>query len=78
MGIDSIIAEIDAEIARLNEARTLLAGMGKLSITGKTAKSKPAAKKAKRSRVLSPEARKRIADAQRRRWAAQKKAKKEA
>jgi hypothetical protein len=40
-------------------------------ITKKAAKAAPA-KKAKKRRVLSPEARKRIADAQRKRWAAQK------
>jgi hypothetical protein len=41
---------------------------GKNKAKAKTAK----VVKAKKERVLSPEARKRIADAQRRRWAAQK------
>jgi hypothetical protein len=36
------------------------------------AKKSPAKAKGKKRRVLSPEARKRIADAQRKRWAAQK------
>jgi hypothetical protein len=42
--------------------------------TAKAAKAAPAAKtaKTKKRRVLSPEARQRIADAQRKRWAAQK------
>jgi sugar/nucleoside kinase (ribokinase family) len=73
MGIDSILAEIDAEIARLTEARSLLAGMGSVSPASTKGKAaKKAAKKAGKKRVLSPEARKRIADAQRKRWAAQR------
>jgi sugar/nucleoside kinase (ribokinase family) len=73
MGIDSILAEIDAEIARLTQARALLATMG--SATPAATKVKAATKTAKKvgkKRVLSPEARKRIADAQRKRWAAQR------
>jgi len=73
MGIDSILAEIDAEIARLTEARALLASMD--SVTPAATKSKAlkkAAKKAGKKRVLSADARKRIADAQRKRWAAQR------
>jgi len=76
---DSIVALIDAEIARLTQVRSLVAGIGKVAakkIERKTksvpAKSAKSAKSAKKRRVLSPEARKRIADAQRRRWAAQK------
>ena len=73
MATDSILSLIDAEIARLTQVRSLLAGIGKTpaKVTGRKTKSAPA-KKAKKRRVLSPEARKRIADAQRRRWAAQK------
>lgn len=80
MTIDTILSQIDAEIERLTQVRKLLAGSGSVSITVPKRKTKAApAKKAKKSRVLSPEARKRIADAQRRRWAAQKsKSKKEA
>jgi hypothetical protein len=78
---DSILALIDAEIARLKQVRSLLASTGKVAIQlpeRKTAKA-PAKVKVKKTRVLSPEARKRIADAQKKRWAAQKaKAKKEA
>lgn len=82
MAIDSILAEIDAEIERLTQARKLLAGATGAASFATPRKSagaaKGAAKKGKRTRVLSAEARKRIADAQRRRWAAQKsKAKKE-
>lgn len=73
MANDSILALIDAEIARLTQVRSLLAGIGKVpaKLTERNA-TKAAAKKSKKRRVLSPEARKRIADAQRKRWAAQK------
>lgn len=78
MSIDSILSQIDAEISRLQQVRKLLAGVGSISSTvvSKARKTKAAGTTAKRKRVLSPEARKRIADAQRRRWAAQKKANK--
>jgi hypothetical protein len=74
MAIDPILAQIDAEIARLMQARSLLANLGTVSIAGTGPKATTAPPKAKRrkKRVLSPEARKRIADAQRKRWAAQK------
>jgi hypothetical protein len=73
MAIDSILSQIDAEIARLTQVRKLLAGSGSNSITVPQRKTKSApAKSSRKARVLSPEARKRIADAQRRRWAAQK------
>jgi len=73
MGIDSIIAQLDSEIARLTQVRALLATTGKVAskIAAATAK-KAAAASGKKKRVLSPEARKRIADAQHRRWAALK------
>lgn len=78
MAIDSIISQLDAEIARLIQVRKLLAGSSAASFTATERKAKSAAGKAKTNRVLSPEARKKIADAQRRRWAAQKsKSKKE-
>jgi hypothetical protein len=86
MANDSILSLIDAEIARLTQVRSLLANVGKVAIKVTERKNKktaaPAAAKvkavkavkvkAKKTRVLSPEARKRIADAQRKRWAAQK------
>jgi hypothetical protein len=81
MSIDSILAQIDAEIATLTHARSLLANIETIAaeVTESKTKKAPAKAKAKKRRVLSPEARKRIADAQRKRWAAQKaKAKKEA
>lgn len=86
MAIETIIAQLDAEIARLYQVRNLLSSTGKVDgklgtangVAGK--KTRGAAKgNTKAKRVLSPEARKAIADAQRRRWAAQKaKVKKEA
>jgi hypothetical protein len=71
MSTDSILAQIDAEIARLTKVRALLAATGKVTASSSAAKPKAGAK-VRKQRVLSPEARKRIADAQRRRWAAQK------
>jgi hypothetical protein len=84
MAIESIIAQLDAEISRLNQVRNLLSATGKVEAKITAVKGKPGRKpkakaakvpaKAKKGvkRVLSPEARKAIADAQRRRWAAQK------
>ena len=78
MSIESILAEIDAEIARLSQVRSLLAGSRSVSTAATKSKSSTAPSKGKRRRVLSADARKRIADAQRKRWAAQKaKAKKD-
>ena len=79
MQLSSILAEIDLEIARLEQARTLLAGEP-AAIVKKTRKSKSvvvatdAPVKRKKKRNLSPEGRKRIAEAVRRRWELQKKA----
>jgi hypothetical protein len=79
MQLSSILAEIDLEIARLEQARTLLAGES-ASVVKKTRKSKSAVTaadapaKRKKKRNLSPEGRKRIAEAVRRRWELQKKA----
>ena len=72
MAINSIVAQIDAEIARLTEARTLLAGLGSPAVAALQSVSASPKKKRKKKHVLSPEARKRIADAQRKRWAAHK------
>jgi hypothetical protein len=84
MAIESILAQLDAEIARLKQVRNLLSATGKVDAKITAVKHTPAkktrGKAAKTSakgktgvkRVLSPEARKAIADAQRRRWAAQK------
>ena len=70
MKIEAMLAEIDAEIAKLTEVRKVLAGYGSTTLTSRALKVKTAP--AKKKRVLSAEARKRIADAQRKRWAAQR------
>jgi hypothetical protein len=73
MAIENILVEIDAEIARLKQARALLATLGSATTdAGVKVKKLPATAKPRKKRVLSAEARKRIADAQHRRWAKQK------
>jgi hypothetical protein len=78
-----VIAQIDAEIAKLQQAKALLGG----PIAAKSGRGRPkgsknsapvvkaapakAARKAKRK--LSPEGRKAIADAMKRRWAERRK-----
>ncbi|WP_158750479.1 hypothetical protein [Acidobacterium sp. S8] len=65
---EEIVAAIDEEIQRLEKVRALLQGSASSKILASGAIS-PVRKK----RQLSPDARKRIADAQKRRWAKQKK-----
>jgi len=78
MDNNTILSLIDAEIARLGQVRALLANTGKVEARLKAHGFKKAAAVAaakpqtKKSRILSPEARKRIAEAQRKRWAEQK------
>jgi hypothetical protein len=86
MGVSEILASIDREIALLQQARALLAGTGiatpkKVGRPRKNvdfpalAVTKGAKKTAKtKKRNLTPEGRKRIAEAVKRRWEAQKKA----
>ena len=70
----TLIAMIDTEIKRLQDVRALLT-----STPAKRAKTPQAAHKtAKPKRNLTPEGRKRIADAVKRRWAKQKAGKKAA
>jgi hypothetical protein len=75
VGVSEILVQIDREIAQLQQARTLLAGgaagANKKAAAGPAAK-KPAKKKKKRN--LTPEGRRRIAEAVKRRWAEQRKA----
>ena len=85
MGVSEIIASVDREIAILQQARALLGGAptspprkragrrANTSAAVKTAALKPA-KTARKKRKLSPEGRKRIAEAVKRRWEAQRKA----
>lgn len=78
MEVSRIIAEIDAQISKLQQARALLSD----SVT-KTSKKGPGRPKGSknskptatvpRKRKLSPEGRKRIADAMKRRWAERRK-----
>ena len=69
MSLKDVLSAIDAEIARVEQARALLTETG----TGRRG-MKPAAKPVKAKRTLSAAARKRIAAAQRKRWAAVRKA----
>jgi hypothetical protein len=70
MSHEQILAAIDEEISKLQQVRKLLqsAGGSKLVSGLASRNGKPRAK-----RVLSAEARQRIAAAQKRRWAKQKK-----
>ena len=71
MAIENILAQIDSEIARLTQARALLATLGSAPTTAGRKAAKTSAKaKTRKKRFLSADARKRIADAQRKRWAA--------
>lgn len=73
MTIGNIIEVLDAEIARLQEVRKLLSKTSSLAVEGLSGPRSAATKKIRRKkRTLSAEARKKIADAQRKRWAAQK------
>lgn len=73
---EAIISAVDAEIATLQKARALLTkGHSPDSLTGRKSTPKAGPKRPKR-RTLSPEARKRIGDAQRKRWAVARKPKK--
>jgi hypothetical protein len=74
MGSTAIIAAIDKELARLHQTRTRILARQKVTAKGKKAgRSGLASKPAKRQ--LSAEGRARIAEAQRKRWAAARKAK---
>jgi hypothetical protein len=65
---EEIVVAIDEEISRLEKVRALLQGSGdsRLFASGSLAG-------VRKKRYLSADARKRIADAQKRRWAKQKK-----
>jgi hypothetical protein len=73
--VSRIIAEIDAEIAKLQQARKLLGGISESTKGPGRPKGSKNAKvaAAPRKRKLSPEGRKRIADAMKRRWAERRK-----
>jgi hypothetical protein len=79
MEVSRIIAEIDAQILKLQQARTLLAGASSSAV--RTGRGRPKGSKnsgasastGTRKRKLSPEGRKRIADAMKKRWAERRK-----
>ena len=76
MEVSRIIAELDAQILKLQQARALLAGAAAPAPRtgpGRPKGSKNAAAAAPRKRKLSPEGRKRIADAMKKRWAERRK-----
>ena len=86
MEVNRILAEIDAQIAKLQQARALLAGSGTTAaVVEKKAIGRPrkvvaapsvtkSTSSGRKPRNLSPEARKRIVDAQKKRWADRRKA----
>jgi hypothetical protein len=79
MVIQGMIAAVEQEIARLELVRKLLSGESSVGSNGTGTGSHKAAKPAARAkRVLTAEAKERIASAQRKRWAAVKKAEKKA
>lgn len=80
MSVSNILAEIDREIAQLQHARALLTGVPAPAVKRpvgrppKTAILAPVVKAGKKKkRNISPEGRKRIAEAVKRRWAEAKK-----
>ena len=78
MEVSEIIAGIDAEIKKLTEARNILENVARP--TAKAGRGRPKGSKnaapatTASKRTLTPEGRKRIADAMKRRWAERKKA----
>ncbi len=92
MDVRKIVAEIDAKIASLQQARAVLVELDESAVILKPRRGRPKgstnaakgaivtiAKPLPRKRNLSPEGRKRIAEAMKRRWAERRKAvKKEA
>ena len=81
MDVSKIVAEIDAQIASLQQARSVLSGLQGsqgFGVSAKPRRGRPkgsinAPKAASGKRSLSPEGRKRIADAMKRRWAERRK-----
>lgn len=71
MNTNEIITALDAEIARLQQVRVLLASSSAAKRRGRPPASNASLKPVKK-RTMSPAGRKRIAEAQRLRWAAQK------
>ena len=87
MDVRKIVGEIDAKIASLQKARAVLVDLDDSAVMAKPRRGRPKgstnaakaasvkiAEPAARKRNLSPEGRKRIADAMKRRWAERRKA----
>ena len=72
MSFSSVLDDLDAEIAKLRQARALLSEDGELPAEQHRTRNieKPVSR---RKHKMTPEGRKRIAEAVKRRWAAQKK-----
>jgi hypothetical protein len=75
--VSRIIAEIDEQISKLQQARELLSGTA-VKVKGRgrpkgSKNAKTAAKAAPRKRKISAEGRKRIAEAMKKRWAERRK-----
>jgi hypothetical protein len=81
MDVSKILAEIDEKIASLQQARAAILSLeGAAPVKAKRGrpkgsgnKAKPAKVAKKKKRNLTPEGRQRIAEAMKRRWAAQRK-----
>ena len=77
MEVTRIIAEIDAQILKLQQARQLLSGATTAIPRGpgrpKGSKNANSGKSSASKRKLTPEGRKRIAEAMKRRWAERRK-----
>jgi hypothetical protein len=74
VGVSDILTQIDREIAQLEQARTLLGGgAAPARLKGKITAVGTGGRITKKKRNLTPEGRKRIAEAVKRRWAEQKK-----
>ncbi len=87
MDVNRILSELDSEIARLQQIRAALSGVAGSAATASAAPrrgrpkgsknattvAKTTASVSKKKRQLSPEGRKRIADAMKKRWADRRK-----
>lgn len=83
MGVESILIAVDQELNKLLQARAILIGqsasiskkkVGAPAVVQSIVSGLPAKRKKRKKRNLTPEGRNRIAEAVRRRWAAQRKA----
>lgn len=73
MEVTKILAEIDAQIEKLQQARELLSGLSNIGTKGPGRPKGSKSAKPSKKRKLSPEGRKRIQEAMKRRWAERRK-----